>query len=52
MFAVNNLVQRICCIPEHVRTPRISNKELEQMLRNMLMINEFKHNVYDKIGIR
>ena len=50
MCDIDNFFQNLRDIPEPIRTPNISDKEIEQMVKNMLIANENKHVV--RIGMR
>ena len=43
MQVIDALIQKIRKIPEAMREPHISNKEIEQMTNNMLRTQEYEH---------
>jgi hypothetical protein len=42
MLVVNSLIQKIRTIPEQIREPNISNKEIEQIMNNVLLATEYE----------
>ena len=42
MQVIDNLIQRIRNIPEHVREPHISDKEIEQITNNLMLAHEYE----------
>ena len=50
MELIENLLSRIRSIPEAFRSPQISNREIEDITRNMLLINEC--NNIRNLGVR
>jgi hypothetical protein len=44
MTALDDLLQKIRNMPEKLRTPYISNKELDQISREICLVKEFENN--------
>jgi hypothetical protein len=42
MQVIDNLIQKIRNIPESVRDPHISNKEIEKMANSILIAHEYE----------
>lgn len=43
MQIIDNMIQKIRSVPETVREPMISNKEIEQLTRNLMLVRECEY---------
>ena len=44
MQIIDSLIQQLRSIPEKVRSPMISDKEIEEITQNILVAHEYEYN--------